>query len=100
MRGSGAGGAVTYVPAEQRYEAMPYRRCGRSGLQLPAISLGLWNNFGDDRPMAGIVAIVVLAKSPLSRAHGDASEAEMRAIARGADVDKQFKRPPNEGGLL
>jgi L-glyceraldehyde 3-phosphate reductase len=40
---------MTYVPAENRYEAMPYRRCGRSGLQLPAISLGLWNNFGDDR---------------------------------------------------
>ncbi len=35
-----------------RYERMPYRRCGRSGLQLPAISLGLWQNFGDDRPLA------------------------------------------------
>src|SRR5918997_3754279 len=42
---------MTYAPAENRYEAMPYRRCGRSGLQLPAISLGLWNNFGDDRPL-------------------------------------------------
>ena len=42
---------MTYVPAESRYESMPYRRCGRSGLQLPAISLGLWNNFGDDRPL-------------------------------------------------
>ena len=31
---------------------MPYRRCGRSGMQLPAISLGLWQNFGDDRPLA------------------------------------------------
>ena len=30
---------------------MPYRRCGRSGLQLPAISLGLWHNFGDDKPL-------------------------------------------------
>src|ERR1700760_3735321 len=40
-----------YVPAEDRYEAMPYRRCGRSGLKLPAISLGLWQNFGDDRPI-------------------------------------------------
>jgi L-glyceraldehyde 3-phosphate reductase len=40
---------MTHVPADDRYEAMPYRRCGRSGLQLPAISLGLWNNFGDDR---------------------------------------------------
>ncbi|MBB6394774.1 L-glyceraldehyde 3-phosphate reductase [Actinomadura coerulea] len=35
----------------QRYERLPYRRCGRSGLKLPAISLGLWHNFGDDRPL-------------------------------------------------
>jgi L-glyceraldehyde 3-phosphate reductase len=42
---------MTYVPAERRYDAMPYRRCGRSGLQLPAISFGLWNNFGDDKPL-------------------------------------------------
>jgi L-glyceraldehyde 3-phosphate reductase len=41
---------MTYVPAEERYERMPYRRSGRSGLLLPAISLGLWWNFGDDRP--------------------------------------------------
>ena len=41
---------MTYVPAEDRYSHMPYRRCGRSGLQLPAISFGLWNNFGDDKP--------------------------------------------------
>ena len=37
---------MTYQPAESRYAAMPYQRSGRSGLQLPAISLGLWNNFG------------------------------------------------------
>ncbi len=43
---------MTYVPAEDRYDDhMPYRRCGRSGLKLPAISLGLWQNFGDDRPI-------------------------------------------------
>ena len=42
---------MTYVPAEDRYDHMPYRRCGRSGLKLPAISLGLWHNFGDDRPI-------------------------------------------------
>ena len=42
---------MTYVPAEDRYDHMPYRRCGRSGLKLPAISLGLWQNFGDDRPI-------------------------------------------------
>jgi len=39
---------MAYVPAEARYEAMSYRRSGRSGLQLPAISLGLWHNFGND----------------------------------------------------
>jgi L-glyceraldehyde 3-phosphate reductase len=38
-----------YVPAADRYDAMQYRRSGRSGLQLPAISLGLWHNFGHDR---------------------------------------------------
>jgi L-glyceraldehyde 3-phosphate reductase len=41
-----------YAAADGRYESMPYRRCGRSGLKLPAISLGLWQNFGDDRPLA------------------------------------------------
>ncbi len=40
---------MQYVPAEQRYQAMPYRRCGGSGLRLPAIALGMWHNFGDDR---------------------------------------------------
>ena len=42
---------MTYVPAEDRYDQMPYRRCGRSGVKLPAISLGLWQNFGDERPI-------------------------------------------------
>ncbi len=41
---------MTYVAAESRYDSMPYRRVGRSGLKLPAISLGLWHNFGDDKP--------------------------------------------------
>ena len=44
-------GPTRYVAAADRYEQMPYRRCGRSGLKLPAISLGLWQNFGDDRPL-------------------------------------------------
>jgi len=51
-------GPSLYVPADERYEAMPYRRCGRSGLQLPAISLGLWQNFGDDRPLRDSRAIL------------------------------------------
>jgi L-glyceraldehyde 3-phosphate reductase len=38
---------VTYLAAEQRYDSMSYRFCGRSGLQLPLLSLGLWHNFGD-----------------------------------------------------
>ena len=42
---------TTYHPAEDRYGSMTYRRCGRSGLLLPAVSLGLWQNFGDDRPL-------------------------------------------------
>jgi L-glyceraldehyde 3-phosphate reductase len=42
---------MTYVAAGDRYDSMPYRRCGRSGLLLPPISLGLWHNFGDDRPI-------------------------------------------------
>jgi len=51
-------GPSLYVPADDRYEAMPYRRCGRSGLRLPAISLGLWQNFGDDRPLRDSRAIL------------------------------------------
>jgi L-glyceraldehyde 3-phosphate reductase len=51
-------GPSLYVPAPGRYESMPYRRCGRSGLQLPAISLGLWQNFGDDHPLANSRAIL------------------------------------------
>ena len=46
-----------HVPAVDRYERMPYNRCGRSGLQLPAVSLGLWHNFGHDRPLDTIRAI-------------------------------------------
>ncbi len=49
---------MTYVPADDRYERMTYRRSGRSGLQLPAISLGLWKNFGHDRPLDTSRAIV------------------------------------------
>ena len=41
---------MSYTPAENRYDNMPYRRCGTSGLKLPTISLGLWHNFGDDTP--------------------------------------------------
>jgi len=42
---------MTYAAADDRYRVQPYRRCGRSGLELPAISLGFWHNFGDDKPL-------------------------------------------------
>lgn len=43
---------MTYIPAQNRYETMSYRRCGKSGLLLPAISLGLWHNFGNITPFS------------------------------------------------
>jgi L-glyceraldehyde 3-phosphate reductase len=49
---------MSYVPSADRYDRMPYRRCGSSGLKLPAISLGLWHNFGGDRPLETSRAIL------------------------------------------
>ncbi len=42
---------MPYLPADDRYDTMTYRRTGRSGLNLPLLSLGLWHNFGDDKPL-------------------------------------------------
>jgi L-glyceraldehyde 3-phosphate reductase len=49
---------MTYTPAPDRYEHVPYRHSGRSGLRLPALSLGLWQNFGGERPLEGSRAVV------------------------------------------
>jgi L-glyceraldehyde 3-phosphate reductase len=49
---------MPYVAAPDRYDRIPYRRCGRRGLKLPAISLGLWQNFGHDRPLETSRAIL------------------------------------------
>jgi L-glyceraldehyde 3-phosphate reductase len=49
---------VSYAASEDRYERMLYRRCGRSGLKLPAVSLGLWQNFGSERPLETSRAVV------------------------------------------
>ena len=49
---------MTHTPAADRYDTMTYRRTGRSGLDLPALSLGLWHNFGDDRPLETQRAII------------------------------------------
>lgn len=43
--------AMSFIAADNRYDVQPYRRCGRSGLLLPAVSLGFWHNFGDDKPI-------------------------------------------------
>ena len=53
--------ARSYVPATGRYEAMPYRRTGDSGLLLPSLSLGFWHNFGPDAPLDRQRAIVCRA---------------------------------------
>ena len=49
---------MTYIPSPTRYDAMPYRRCGKSGLLLPALSLGLWHNFGGITPFETQQAIL------------------------------------------
>ncbi|MEO8689238.1 MAG: L-glyceraldehyde 3-phosphate reductase [Solirubrobacteraceae bacterium] len=49
---------MPYIAVSDRYDAMTYRRCGRSGISLPAISLGLWNNFGEDKPIETQRAII------------------------------------------
>ena len=43
---------MPWTPAPNRYDSMPYRLCGRSGLKLPALSMGLWHNFGDTTPIS------------------------------------------------
>ena len=52
---------MTYVPAPDRYQSMSYRRSGRSGLRLPLISLGLWQNFGAERPLSESRSVVLRA---------------------------------------
>ncbi len=49
---------MSYLAADDRYERMIYRRVGRSGVKLPLVSLGLWHNFGDDRPLQAQRAIL------------------------------------------
>ena len=49
---------MSYIADDSRYDVQPYRRCGRSGLTLPAISLGFWHNFGDDKPLENQRAVV------------------------------------------
>ncbi len=52
---------MPYIAAARRYDQMPYRRVGRSGLKLPVVSLGLWHNFGGERPLETSRAIICRA---------------------------------------
>jgi L-glyceraldehyde 3-phosphate reductase len=52
---------MSYIAHSQRYEVMQYRTCGRSGLQLPLLSLGLWHNFGNATPYAVQREMVITA---------------------------------------
>jgi L-glyceraldehyde 3-phosphate reductase len=52
---------MAYHPSEHRYDRMPQRRCGRSGITLPVVSLGVWQNFGDARPDDEIEAMLTRA---------------------------------------
>ena len=61
---------MTYTPRRDRYERMIYNRCGQSGLKLPAISLGLWHNFGHDTPHATKQAICRTARQSAVECYG------------------------------
>jgi L-glyceraldehyde 3-phosphate reductase len=63
---------VTYEPAAERYEHTTYRRCGRTGLKLPPVSLGLWHNFGDDRSF-DLIRSILLRAFDLGVTHFDAA---------------------------
>src|SRR5690606_21844848 len=52
---------MCYTPNPDRYQQMVYHKCGRSGLKLPAVSLGLWHNFGDDKPLGEQRAMLLRA---------------------------------------
>ena len=61
---------MSYGAAEDRYDHMPYRRCGRNGIKLPAISIGLWNNFGEDKPL-GVQRAIIRRAFDLGITHFD-----------------------------
>ena len=81
---------MTYVPASDRYDRMIYRRSGRSGLQLPTLSLGLWNNFGHDHPLP----FWNLEDDWTDQSdQGAFIDADIPAIYIGVDSTKDYHRP-------
>ncbi len=77
---------MSYLAAVERYTTMSYRRCGRSGVKLPAVSLGLWQNFGGDHPLEASRKIICRAFD-LGITHFDLRQAshsgqQLRTVAR------------------
>ena len=95
---------MAYLPAENRYDEMLYNRCGRSGLMLPAISLGLWHNFGEDTSAA--TAARDLPHGLRSRHHAFRSRQQLRPASRlgrdavRRDPAQRFPRPARRAGDL
>lgn len=84
---------MSFVAAPSRYESMPFRRCGRSGLQLPIISLGLWHNFGAKDSFSNQKAILRRAFD-LGVTHFDLANNYGRPVAGSAETNfgKHLKR--------
>ncbi len=94
-----------YVPDAERYDGrMPYRRCGRSGLQLPAVSLGFWHNFGDDKPLESQRAIMRrafdLGHHPLRPREQLRPAVRDRRAQRRPDPGARTSRPARRAGHL
>lgn len=81
---------MSYSASDTRYDTIPYRRCGKSGLKLPTISLGLWQNFGGTRPYETSRAILRKAFDlgithfDLANNYGPSSRLSRRDVWQGA----------------
>src|SRR5258707_3175549 len=95
---------VTYVPDPHRYEQMTYRRCGQSGIELPMISLGLWQNFGDDTPISTQRAIIWrafdLGVTHFDLANNYGGTAPAQALEKGAYGQPYGSAETNFGRIL
>src|SRR6185437_10714635 len=95
---------MTYVAAQDRYEQMDYRRCGRSGIDLPEVSLGLWHNFGTDRPLETQRAILRrafdLGVTHFDLANNYGGEAPAEVIARRGGSEAPYGSAEQNFGQL
>ena len=82
-----------YEPNSKRYLTMTYNRCGKSGLKLPAVSLGLWHNFGDTADYENMKALVFTAFD-----NGITHCKQLRSRAR--QRRKKFRQNPQRGIIV